>query len=147
MKKEIKSNFFEIIDAHRLLIKLNQDELNETDTKIYLPIDLSNNDDSLSDNDDNLSDNDDNLSDNDLLDEFYNDDALDDDDLFDNGDLSGDFYDDMIKELKNDEYKSNVLMLKDYDLLDRVGKFINKYDIDISCLKNQKLIKLTTIID
>ena len=56
-----------------------------------------------------------------------------------------DFYDDTTHELnrKLNEYeKSSLLVIKYYNRLDSVGKFINKYDIDISTIKESIINKI-----
>ena len=56
-----------------------------------------------------------------------------------------DFYDDTNDELNdklNDYEANNLLHIKYYNLLDSVGKFINKYDIDISIIKKSKIDKI-----
>ena len=92
-KKIIRSNYLEIIEAHKLLIKANKHKIPK----------------------------------------YFE-----------------DLYDDTTDELnhKLNEYeKSGLLGIKYYNLLVSVGKFINKYDIDIASLKNQQLIKLMIIVD
>ena len=80
MSEEIKSSFFEIINVHKQLIKINKDKV----PKHF---------------------------------------------------LTDDFYDDTIEKLKTNGYKGDLLLCKYYILLNNVGKFINRYDIDISCIK------------
>ena len=56
-----------------------------------------------------------------------------------------DFYDDTNDELNdrlNDYEANNLLRIKYYNLLDSVGKFINKYDIDISIIKKPTIDKI-----
>ena len=50
-----------------------------------------------------------------------------------------DFYDDIDNKL-NYYKKNGLLYVKYYDLLDSVGKFINKYEIDISIIKTSTII-------
>ena len=93
MDKKIRSNYLEIIEAHKLLIKVNKHKIPK----------------------------------------YFE-----------------DLYDDTTDKLnrKLNEYeKSGLLGIKYYNLLDSVGKFINKHDIDIAALKNQQLIKLIIIVD
>ena len=49
--------------------------------------------------------------------------------------LADDYYDDTIEQLNKNDYKDDLLYIKYYDLHNKVGKFINRYDIDISCIK------------
>ena len=56
--------------------------------------------------------------------------------------LSDDYYEDTIESLNKGVYKGDLLKLKYYDLLDRVGKLINKYNIDISCIKKSTVNKI-----
>ena len=53
-------------------------------------------------------------------------------------------YDDVTDELNrklNNYEKSSLLGIKYYDLLDSVGKFINKHNIDISAIKKSSIEK------
>ena len=88
MDKEIKSNFVEVIDAHKQLIKFNQDKI----PKHFLSDDFN--------------------------------------------------YEDTIENLNKDVYKGDFLKLKYYDLLNIVGKFISRFDIDISCIKKSTVNKI-----
>ena len=87
MSGEIKSNFFEIINSHKQLIKINKDKIPKH--------------------------------------------------------LLGDFYDDTIEQLKINWYKGDLLLIKYHILLDDVGKFINRYDIDISRIKKSTINKIS----
>ena len=87
MREEIKSNFFEMINAYKQLIKFNRDKI----PKIY---------------------------------------------------LSDDFFDNTIKNLNKNVYKGDLLISKYYNELESVGKFINKYNIDISCIKKSTINKI-----
>ena len=56
-----------------------------------------------------------------------------------------DFYDDTTDELNhklNEHEKSSLLDIKYYSLSDSVGKFINKYDIDICTIKKSTVDKI-----
>ena len=87
-KKIIRSNYLEIIEAHKLLIKANKHKIPK----------------------------------------YFE-----------------DLYDDTTDELnrKLNEYKKSGLVgIKYYNLLDSVGKFINKHDIDISAIKKSTIDKI-----
>ena len=95
MLEEKKNKFFEIINAHKLLIKINKDKI----PKFYL------------------------------------------DDVDDGGHPYG-YYDDTIEELNTNGYKGSLLRIKYLNSLNNVGKFINRYDIDISCIKKSTIEKI-----
>ena len=95
MSEKIKNDFFEIINAHKQLIKTNKDKI----PKHFL-------------------------------------DSIDDD-----GNSYG-YYADTIKKLDTNAYKGDLLRTKYLNLLNNVRKFINRYDIDISCIKKSKIDKI-----
>ena len=51
-----------------------------------------------------------------------------------------DYYDDTIEQFKG--YRGDSLYMKYYSLVESVGKFINKYNIDISCIKKSTINKI-----
>ena len=87
MSKEIKSDYFEIINVHKQLIKISKHKIPK-----YFLVD--------------------------------------------------DFYDDTIEKLEANVYEGVLLHTKYYDLVNKVGKFINKYNTDVSCIKKSTVNKI-----